>query len=97
MLIVMGFSPKSDEHLTFGPLTRSRENIANLHMGPFSAPGSFDVPLVELGGNSIVANATPLKRPNDPPTYFRSKPRKPGWTAGCAATRRYLPPLTAMP
>jgi ATP-dependent DNA ligase len=33
MLILMGFSRKSDEHLTFGPLTCSREDIANLYVG----------------------------------------------------------------
>jgi len=47
------------------PLTRSRQNIANLYMGPFSATRSFDVALVELGSDGVVANATPLKRPND--------------------------------
>jgi hypothetical protein len=34
-------------------------------MGPFSATRSLDAALVELAGNGIVANATPLKRPND--------------------------------
>jgi hypothetical protein len=36
-----------------------------LHVGPFPATRSFDIALIELAGNSIVANATPLKRPND--------------------------------
>ena len=35
-------------------------------MGPFPATRSFDVALVELAGDGIVANATPLKRPDDP-------------------------------
>jgi hypothetical protein len=32
-------------------------DIANLHVGPFSATRSFDVALVELGGDGIVAGA----------------------------------------
>ena len=41
--------------------TRSREDIANLYVGPFSATRSFDIALVELGGDGIVAGATSLQ------------------------------------
>ena len=36
-----------------------------MYVGPFSATRCLEVALIELAGNSIVANATPLKRPND--------------------------------
>jgi hypothetical protein len=36
-----------------------------LYVGPFPATRSFDVALVELAGNGIVASTTPLKRSND--------------------------------
>jgi hypothetical protein len=36
-----------------------------LYVGPFSATRGLDAALIELACNSIVANATPLKRPND--------------------------------
>jgi hypothetical protein len=51
--------------MALNPLTGSREDIANLYVGPFSATRSFDVARVELGGDGIVADAAPLKRPND--------------------------------